>query len=95
MRAADSISVFNVAASSATGVKLVGGKYMISAVATWGGGNLDLHMLGPDNSTYLSVLPATFTANGVKTIDLPQGTYKFIVTTATALYAAVVRIPGE
>ena len=66
-----------------------GGTYGIAAIATWGGGSVDLQILGPDGATYLSVLDTVFVANGVKLVQLPVGTYKFVVTTATAVYVSI------
>jgi hypothetical protein len=41
-----------------------GGAYGLSVVATFGGGNVQLQLLGPDGSTWLNVGSA-ITANGV------------------------------
>ncbi len=70
---------------------LHGGQYGLIAVATWGGGNLAFNMLAPDGVTYVPVLPA-ITANAYATIYLPRGSYEFIVTTATAVYANLLSI---
>jgi len=95
MRAHDAQLFTNIAANTAN-FELKGGKYGVAAVATWGGGSAKLQMLGPDGSTFLSVATATdFTANGYAAIDLPPGIYRFTIATATAIYAAVVRTPGE
>lgn len=61
--------------------------------ATWGGGSADLQMLMPDGTTYVSVLAATFTADGAKIVDLPAGTFKIVITTATAVQGSLVRVP--
>jgi len=67
---------------------------MVAAVATWGGGNVELQALGPDQSTYLSAPTALkLTANGMISGFLPTGLYKFVVTTATTLYVSVAGIP--
>jgi hypothetical protein len=95
MRALDGYTASNISASTAA-FSLRGGKYGVSAVATWGGGSAKLQRLGPDGSTYLSVSSTTdFTANGYGTVDLPPGDYKIVVATATAVFAQVYRIPGE
>jgi hypothetical protein len=95
MRAVDAQSFTNIAASTAA-FQLKGGKYGADVVATFGGGSCKLQRLGPDSSTYNSVSSATdFAANGYATVDLPAGTYRFTIATATAVYAQVVRIPGE
>lgn len=73
---------------------LKGGYYMLSGVATWGGGNIELQKLGPDGSTYLSLPTALkLTANGIIAGYLSPGQYKLTVTTATAVYAAIEGIP--
>lgn len=83
----------NIAATPAA-FYLKGGYYMLSAVATWGGGNVELKMLGPDGSTYLSAPTALkLSANGMIAGYLPAGQYQLAVTTATAVYAAVSGVP--
>lgn len=80
------------AADTAIVFTLNGGTYGMLASATWGGGSLDLQALGPDGSTYISVLAATFTATGYKTFTIPGGQYKFVGVTSSAIYAVVCRI---
>ena len=87
---ADGIFLSNASASSAA-TSLVGGLYGILATASWGGGSVTLQALAGDGSTYITVLPA-FTADGFATLDLPAGSYRLTVSTATAIYASVVRI---
>jgi hypothetical protein len=94
MRARDSYKAANIAATTAA-FTLEGGVYCLDAIATWGGGSLTLTRLGPDGSTYLTAATA-LTADGTSgAISLPGGTYKLTIATATALYASLVRIPGE
>ena len=94
MRGTDGLSLSNVAASGAA-APLAGGRYLLTAVATWGGGSVGVSILGPDGSTYLTVGTA-LTANGVAAvIELPACTAKLVVATATAVYASLSRIPGE
>jgi len=84
----------------------LGGRYMLSAKATWGGGNLKLQMLGPDGSTYVDIFGAydvsaaqqnepinTLLADGAILADLPPGSYQLAPTTASAIYANIARIP--
>lgn len=95
MRAADGHKESNVAATSAV-FKLQGGLYDFAAVATWGGGSAKLQMLAPNGSTWLDVGSSTnLTTDGHATASLPAGDYKITIATATAVYAAVSRIPGE
>ncbi len=74
-------------------VQLSGGLYGIVVHAgTWGGGNLDFQTLAADGSTYVTVLPAVFTADGYKNVALPGGVYQFKITTTDGIYATVSRI---
>jgi hypothetical protein len=85
----------NIAATTAA-FTLQGGLYAAAVVATFGGGSVKLQVLGPDGSTYLSVSSGTdFTAAGYATVNLPFGTYRWTIATASAVYAEVNRIPGE
>jgi hypothetical protein len=81
----------NIAATTA-GFVVKGGSYGLSVVATFGGGNVQLQLLGPDGSTWLSVGSAV-TANGFASLTLPPGTYRIAITTATAVYAALTSVP--
>ncbi len=68
--------------------------YYTVTVATFGGGNVELQVLGPDQSTYLSA-PAALKLSAAGTIAgyLPPGQYKFVITTATAVYCDVTGVP--
>lgn len=84
-----SIAQFNLGSSNSPTFTLGSGRYAIVAVSSaWGGGNIDLQILGPDGSTFVSILSSQFTANGALLVDLPAGTYQFIVTTATGCWAS-------
>lgn len=87
----DGFKFSNISATTAP-FSLLGGEYAITAVATWGGGSVTLEILAADNTTYVPVLVA-ITANSFATLDLPAGTYKLVVATATAIYVAVQKIP--
>lgn len=89
----DYAQVTNAAAADTPIVIILnGGTYGIFAKATWGGGSADVQMLGPDGVTYISVLAATFTADGFKTFTVPGGQCKIVFTTASACYASLSRI---
>jgi hypothetical protein len=89
----DSKEFSNIAATTAP-FNLNGGYYMVACVATFGGGNVELQILGPDQSTYLSAPTALkLSANGTIAGYLPPGVYKFVVTTATAVYCSVAGVP--
>jgi hypothetical protein len=98
MRAIDGKIISNATAevAQADTFKLAGGKYAVTAKATWGGGSAKLQILLGDGSTYVSVATGSdFTADGFAAVDLPPGAYRFTCATASAIYLNVVRIPGE
>lgn len=80
----------NISATTAAFV-LRGGQYGVTVTATFGGGSVTLQRLGPDASTYVTCLTA-FTAAGYATANLPAGSYKVAVATATAVYVDVVSV---
>jgi hypothetical protein len=66
----------------------------LSGVATFGGGNIEVQMLGPDGSTYLSMpTPIKLTAAGTIGGYFPFGTYRLLITTATAVYVELANVP--
>lgn len=80
------------AATTVQTFNLLSGKYsLVVLAASWGGGNVELQLLGPDASTYVKV-GTQVTANGVQTVDLPAGKYKLVITTTNAVYASLARI---
>ena len=82
---------FSNISATPTAFVLRGGQYGVTAMATWGGGSVTLQRLAMDGSTYVAVLEA-FTENGFATANLPSGTYRLLVATATAIYVDVVSI---
>lgn len=74
--------------------RLRGGRYQLAAIGTWGGGSATFEQLGPDGSTYLTVGTA-ITANGTQVVEVPEGSFRWTIATATAVSVAVCRIPGE
>lgn len=93
MRGTESIKASNIAATTAA-FGLNGGRYGLGVVATFGGGNVTIQILGPDGTTWLTAATAV-SAAGFSTMDLPPGQYRFAITTATAVYISLTRIPGE
>ena len=92
--ATDGKAFSNISATTAA-FSLLGGKYGVAGVATFGGGSVKLQTLGPDGTTWLSVGTATdLAAAGYAVIDLPAGQYRFTIATATAVYASIWRIPS-
>lgn len=81
--------------ASATGAPAQwgGGKGLFTAVATWGGGNVQLQYMGPDGATWLNV-GAAVTANGIQNFELAPGLIRAAVTTATAAYAQAEQTKG-
>lgn len=85
------ISTFSNISATPASFTLRGGNYGVTAKATWGGGSVTLQRLSPDGSTYVTVVTA-FTADGYASANLPGGTYRLLVATATAIYVDVVSI---
>lgn len=76
--------------------KLDGGRYQMAAAGTFGGGNTKLQQLMPDGATFVDVPSSTISAAGVSGIfDLPPGQYQIVITTSTAMYVSLVRIPYD
>jgi len=92
MRGQENISYSNHAAGTIGPFTVYGGYYQFSAKATWGGGNVQLNQLGADGTTYVAN-GAAITADGVQYVYLPPGSVQFVITTATASYGKLVRIP--
>lgn len=82
-------SFSNISADTA-GFTLRGGRYGVEVVGT-GFGTVSLQRLAADGSTYVDVFTA-FSANGYQTVDLPPGTYRFHVSSATGVYATVTSV---
>jgi hypothetical protein len=80
----------NISANTAA-FTLRGGSYGITAHATWGGGNVVLQRLAADAATWVNVITA-LSADGFATTNLPNGKYRFAVTTATAVYCDVTSV---
>jgi hypothetical protein len=93
-RAIENFGWSNIAATTAAFTINTGGKYALTGHATWGGGNIQLTRQANDGSTFVNV-GSSLTADGLTTMDLPRGVYKLAITTATAVYADLSRIPTE
>lgn len=119
MHAGESFVLSNVAAgtypvvmgNSGGGVNsgrpyVMGGRYALDIVCT-GTPSLELKKLGPDGSTYLSIV-APFNNAGTeadlvigklilsgqtKNLDLAPGVYEVVIGTSTANYVALTRVP--
>ena len=82
---------FSNISATPTAFTLRGGQYGVTAKATWGGGSVTLQRLSKDAATYVTCLTA-FTADGYASVNLPSGTYRLLVATATAIYVDIVAI---
>ena len=73
---------------------LKGGRYGVSVLGS-DFGTVKLQRLALDGSTYVSLSSETdFSDSGGAVIDLPPGTYRFTIDSATAVYAEVQGIPS-
>jgi hypothetical protein len=80
----------NISATTAS-FTLRGGQYAVTAYATWGGGSATLQRLAVDNATWVNCLTA-FSADGFATVNLPSGTYRIAIATASAVYIDVTSV---
>jgi hypothetical protein len=94
MRSVESFSWSNISATPAAFTISGGGKFALTAHATWGGGNIQLQRVSTDGSTFVNV-GASVTADGFSTYDIPRGLYQLAVTTATGVYADLSRIASD
>jgi hypothetical protein len=87
----NNVEVFSITNASATSASftLRGGNYGLTCHATWGGGSATLQRLATDGSTFVAVV-AALTADGYSNANLPSGTYRIAIATATAVYCDVV-----
>jgi hypothetical protein len=83
----ETFSFSNISANTAS-FTLRGGSYGITVHATFGGGNVALQRLAADGASWVNVITA-LTADGYAATNLPNGTYRFAVTTATGVYCDV------
>lgn len=93
----ESVQFKNISATTAA-FTLRGGRYVMAATATFGGGNITLQLLLPDGTTFVSPFSLAGSANilsaaGSTTIDCPPGQYQIKVTTATGVYVSLASIP--
>ena len=91
MAAGDAVKFLNLGAVTTGSFTLFGGKYAVIWQATLGGGNLQLQALSADGSTFVPVGSA-IAALGLTIFDLPAGTYRFVITTATANFISMTQV---
>lgn len=90
---AGAILISNVGAGNGADVVWPGGHTAMIGEATFGGGNIALHQKLPSGA-YVAVTNMSLTAAGMVIGFLPAGTYRAVVTTATAASARLARIPA-
>lgn len=69
-----------------------GGRGDFRVEATFGGGNVSLQCQAPNGTAIAVASATTLTANGRGTFELGPGLIRAAVTTATGVYAQVLRI---
>jgi hypothetical protein len=84
-------NAFNLGSASSAQFQLIGGYYVLTVVATFGGGSVTLKMVGPDGSSLVATA-LTRTSNGEIGGFLPPGSYQIVVATATSVFATVARV---
>jgi hypothetical protein len=88
------VNLLTNGSADASGMRWPGGKAMLVASATWGGGKIKLQVKSSNPSaTWCDVPNSTLSADGTLTLDLPVCELKVDVTTATAIYADLYHIP--
>lgn len=93
MRATEDVTYQNVSTDQGP-FRLNGGKYGIATIASSYGTSVNLQLLGPDGSTYITVL--ALIADGLQTVDIPPGTYKIGMSgVPSGVYISVTSIPGS
>ncbi len=85
------VEVFSFSNISATTAAFIlrGGNYGLTCHATFNAGSVTLQRLSPDGVTYITVITA-LTVDGYANSNLPSGSYRLAITTATAVYCDVV-----
>jgi hypothetical protein len=82
---------FGPISTTTAGFAIYGGSFGLSVVATFGGGSVQLQLLGPDGTTWLNAATA-LTSDGFQSLTLPPGIYRIAITTATAVYVALTSV---
>lgn len=95
MRASESFAYSSLTATSSDSFELKGGAYAMDAIATWNSGSITLQRRGPDGATFITAATALSADGTSGSIALPPGIYRFLVASATGLWASITRIPAE
>lgn len=83
--------VFSNISATTAAFTLRGGQYGVTAKGTWAAGSATLQRLAADGVTYVTCLTA-FAADGYASVNLPSGTYKVAIVTATGVYIDITSI---
>jgi len=68
------------------------GQYGVTVIAgNFNSGTVTLQRQAADNSTWVTCLTA-FAANGYATVNLPNGSYRLAISSATGVYADITSI---
>lgn len=70
------------------------GSWMFYAEATFGGGTVKLQFQSP-HGTWIDFPSGSLSANGALILQLPQGRYRAVGTTASAIYSSMVTVPTQ
>jgi hypothetical protein len=102
----EAVKFDNISVTTGPFVLTLGGPYNACVNATFGGGTVELQVLGEDGVTWCSLyfwfnnagaeidlIIGKFLVAGMKPFILAPGTYRWAITTATAVFASVVRAP--
>lgn len=72
-----------------------GGKFAFQAESpAWNGGNAKLQITMP-SGTWVDVTNGSLSANGMLTVDLPQGRVRAVVTTTLSVTANLMLVPSK
>lgn len=85
-------ALINVTAVTQGQFTLTGGFYAVETQGT-GAGAITLQKLSADGTTWYTASTSTAVGPTLATAQLPLGTYRWLTTGFTAVYATVVRIP--
>lgn len=95
MRAHDSFNYSSPTTADSDVFTLLGGAYVLDAVANFNSGTITLQRLGPDGATYITAATALSASGTSGSLALPPGKYKIAAASASALSVSVIRIPAE
>lgn len=89
----ESAQFSNIGAVTTAAFTLKGGKYSVITKST-GAGTIDLKILAGDGTTLIPAITQIVAVTGFATVDLPPGSYQFVVGGFTANYLSITSIPS-